>query len=81
MGIIPEAEPGFVAAVMSGLDASDLGLEGWSIRVDDAQAQLRWARRSRRSHSGPIDLTQLADDVVGRVLFCRRSYTGNYAAE
>lgn len=68
IGIIPEAEPGFVAAVMSGLDASDLGLEGWTIRVDDAQAQLHWKRRGMRSHSGPIDLTQLADEAVGEAL-------------
>ncbi len=71
IGIVPEAEPGFVAAVVSGLDASELGLEGWSIRVDDAQAQLHWKRRSMQPPHGPMDLTQLADDVVGDTLGAR----------
>jgi hypothetical protein len=71
IGVVPEAEPGFVAAVVSGFDASELGLEGWAVRADDAQAQLRWMRRKMPPRSGPMDLTQMADDVVATALRSR----------
>jgi DNA-directed RNA polymerase subunit RPC12/RpoP len=75
IGLVPEAEPGYVAAVVSGLDASELGLEGWAIRVDDAQAQLRWRRRRTPLRQGPIDLTELADEVVTSTLAKRAEPT------
>jgi hypothetical protein len=71
LSLIPEAEPGYVAAVASGLDASELGLAGWAVRVDDAQAQLRWRQRSAAARQGPMDLTQLANDVIQTVLSAR----------
>jgi hypothetical protein len=75
LGVVPEAEPGFVAAVVSGFDASVLGLEGWAIRADDAQAQLRWRRRKIRPRSGPMDLTQMAADIVETTLTGRAEPT------
>ncbi len=71
IGVVPEAEPGFLAAVVSGLDAAELGLEGWAVRADDAQAQLRWKRRTMSPRRGPMDLTQLAQEVVVNTLTAR----------
>ncbi len=69
--LVPEAEPGYLAAVMSGLDAAGLGLLGWAVRVDDAQAQLTWRKRQVPSLPGPLDLTRLAQDVVRQALQAR----------
>jgi hypothetical protein len=75
LGVVPEAEPGYLAAVVSGFDASELGLEGWAVRVDDAQAQFHWARRSVAARRGPMDLTELAAEVVTRTLSMRAEPT------
>ena len=60
LGVVPEAEPGYVAAVVSGLDGAGLRLEGWALRADDGQAQFRWRRRDVQRKPGPLDLTELA---------------------
>lgn len=40
--LVPEAEPGFIAACMAGFDGAGLALGGRALRVDDEQAQFRW---------------------------------------
>lgn len=60
LAMVPEAEPGYVAAVVSGLDGAGLRLEGWALRADDGQAQFQWRRRDVPRKAGPLDLTELA---------------------
>lgn len=40
---LPEAEPGFIAAVLSGFDAGGFALRGRALRADDEQAVFHWA--------------------------------------
>lgn len=42
VAIVPEAEPGFVAALLAGWDAAGFGITGRALRPLDGQALLRW---------------------------------------
>ncbi len=42
LGFVPEAEPGFLAAVLAGLDAGGFRLTGRALREEDGQALLAW---------------------------------------
>lgn len=42
LGLVPEAEPGFLAAVLAGLDAAGFRLTGRALREEDQQAFLTW---------------------------------------
>ena len=45
VALMPEAEPGFVAAAALGLDAAGFEMTGQAMRAEDGQAVLRWVRR------------------------------------
>lgn len=42
LALLPEAEPGFLSAVLAGLDVAGLRLMGVALREDEAQALLSW---------------------------------------
>ncbi len=44
---IPEAEPGFMAAALTGFDSAGYHLEGRALRLDESQAVLRWSAVDR----------------------------------
>jgi hypothetical protein len=44
---IPEAEPGFMAAALTGFDSAGYRLEGRALRLDESQAILRWSVSDR----------------------------------
>lgn len=48
LGLIGEAEPGFISAALLGAEAAGLALEGVALRADAAQAQITWRRSARR---------------------------------
>lgn len=52
-GFVPEAEPGFLAAVLAGLDAGGFRLTGRALREEDQQALFTW------------DVSPQAGDEVG----------------
>ncbi|MBM3123102.1 MAG: hypothetical protein FJZ97_13105, partial [Chloroflexi bacterium] len=45
LALIPEAEPGFVAAAALGLDAAGFEMTGQAVRAEEGQAVLAWQRR------------------------------------
>lgn len=45
VALLPEAEPGFVAAAALGLDAAGFEMTGQALRAEDGQAVLSWIRR------------------------------------
>lgn len=47
IGLMPEAEPGFVAAAMAGFDRAGFQLIGRALRADLGEAQLDWEHRPR----------------------------------
>jgi hypothetical protein len=50
LALLPEAEPGFIAAALAGFDRSGFELTGRALRVNEGQAFLRWRVSSK---SGP----------------------------
>lgn len=48
LGLIGEAEPGFISAALLGAEAAGLELDGVALRADAAQAQITWRRSDRR---------------------------------
>ena len=44
---MPEAEPGFMAAALTGFDSAGYRLEGRALRLDEGQAVLRWSVADR----------------------------------
>jgi hypothetical protein len=42
IGLVPDAEPGFMAAAMTGFDASGFRLTGRALRIAEQQAMLTW---------------------------------------
>lgn len=50
-GFVPEAEPGFLAAVLAGLDAGGFRLTGRALREEDGQALFTWDVSPRPSTS------------------------------
>jgi hypothetical protein len=47
LALLPEAEPGFVAAAALGLDAAGFEMTAQAMRAEDGQAVLCWVRRPR----------------------------------
>jgi hypothetical protein len=45
VGLLPESEPGFIAAAALGFDAAGFEMAGQAMRADEGQAVLRWVRR------------------------------------
>jgi hypothetical protein len=60
LGLMPDAEPGFVAAALSGLDAAGFRLTGRALRLAEGQAVLQW--RFDAGESGKV-----APASLGRV--------------
>ncbi len=58
LGFIPDAEPGFVAATLSGFDGGGYRLTGRALRLE-GQAILTWKRES--SPDGSVDLRSITD--------------------
>jgi hypothetical protein len=54
VAFVPEAEPGFLAAALAGLDAAGYRLRGHAVRLNDGQAVLAWeATRHRAAGEEP----------------------------
>jgi hypothetical protein len=51
VAFVPEAEPGFLAAAMVGLDAAGYRLRGHAVRLNDGQAILTWEAARHRAPS------------------------------
>jgi hypothetical protein len=47
LGLMPEAEPGFVSAALAGFDSAGCRLTGRSLRMTDGQAQFAWVVERR----------------------------------
>jgi hypothetical protein len=60
LGLMPDAEPGFVAAALSGFDGAGFRLTGRALRPAEGQAVLRWEFEVRKP--GPV-----AQGSLGRV--------------
>jgi len=55
VAFVPEAEPGFLAAALAGLDAAGYRLRGHAVRLNDGQAVLAWeAARHRAVGDEPL---------------------------
>jgi hypothetical protein len=55
IGFLPEAEAGFLAAALAGLDAAGYRLRGHAVRLNDGQAVLAWeASRHRPGGDDPL---------------------------
>ena len=61
LGFIPDAEPGFVAATLSGFDAGGYRLTGRALRLE-GQAMLTWKRDSRSGRS--VGLSSIANSMA-----------------
>jgi hypothetical protein len=46
VGLLPESEPGFIAAAALGFDAAGFEMTGQAMRAEEGQAVLRWVRRA-----------------------------------
>ncbi|MGH2606413.1 MAG: hypothetical protein ACRDG5_07450, partial [Anaerolineales bacterium] len=62
-GFVPEAEPGFLAAVLAGLDAGGFRLTGRALREEDGQALFTWEASPQGAHGEELGLwkQRLAD--------------------
>ncbi len=81
VGLMPEAEPGFTAAVLAAFDAAGFELEGRTLRADPAEAQWVWRRSSAPIEviAGPGELRsaveQAAEEAARGVLRLRAEPT------
>jgi len=57
VALLPESEPGFVAAAALGFDAAGFEMTGQAMRADEGQAVLRWVRRTHPA--SPVDAAAL----------------------
>jgi hypothetical protein len=73
LALLPEAEPGFLSAVMAGLDAGGLRLRGVAVREAEAQALLSWRIESTGEKDVKIreDLQQRMSESSQKVLLAR----------
>jgi hypothetical protein len=63
VGLLPESEPGFIAAADLGFDAAGFELTGLAMRAEEGQAVLRW---TRRPHPAPtVDAAALTPTMTG----------------
>ncbi len=60
LGLMPDAEPGFTAAALAGMDSAGFRLTGRALRVAEGQAVMRWRLEPRE----PITL---APSALGRI--------------
>lgn len=58
---MPEAEPGFMAAALTGFDSAGYRLEGRALRLDEGQAVLRW------SVADPLKVPQTQGEIQRRM--------------
>lgn len=64
IGLMPEAEPGFLAAAIVGLDRAGFRLNGRALRADTGEAQLEWTRQSRAAAPlSPSEFSRLVRDA------------------
>lgn len=66
-GFIPEAEHGFLAAALAGLDAAGYRLRGHAVRLTDGQSLLTWESARHRPHE-EIDLPEAMREAAERAL-------------
>jgi hypothetical protein len=66
---VPEAEAGFLAAALAGLDAAGYRLRGHAIRLNDGQAVLAWEASRHR----PVGDEPVADVMAGAAETALRS--------
>jgi hypothetical protein len=62
LGLMPEAEPGFVSAALAGLDAAGCRLTGRALRMADSQAAFTW--EVDRRPSPPAESRRLRREIV-----------------
>jgi len=77
VGFLPEAEPGFLAAALAGLDAAGYRLRGHALRLNEGQGVLVWEAASHRPRDDD-PLPPMMEQAAERVL---RDYgePGSYA--
>ncbi|MCX6069619.1 MAG: hypothetical protein NTU91_01990 [Chloroflexi bacterium] len=63
VGLLPESEPGFIAAAALGFDAAGFEMTGQAVRADEGQAVLRWARRVHPAAA--VDAAMLTPAMTG----------------
>lgn len=57
-GLLGEAEPGFLSAVLIGGEMAGLDLIGMALRAESTQAQILWRRQPANGQQGPAAHTQ-----------------------
>jgi hypothetical protein len=68
LAFLPEAEPGYLAAALAGLDGAGLELGGIAARFDQGQAMVHWRSASPPPPREPDGHEQEIGDVVVRTL-------------
>ena len=61
IGLMPEAEPGFVGCALAGADGAGCALTDAVLRADTAEAQFMW---ERAAHAPPADLGPMLDPAI-----------------
>jgi hypothetical protein len=67
LGLVGEAETGFLSAVLAAADQAGFSLDGLALRADSAQAQIAWRRaapRENRPVSSPERLSGLTAEAA-----------------
>ena len=82
VAFVPEAEPGFLAAALAGLDAAGYRLRGHAVRLSDGQAVLAWeaSRHRARSDEPLLQVMTAAAEGALRELGEPASYGALHAA-
>jgi hypothetical protein len=62
VALMPEAEPGFIAAAALGFDAAGFEMTGQALRADEGQAVLRWVRRAHPAL--PVEAAALTPEMT-----------------
>jgi hypothetical protein len=63
IAFVPEAEPGFLAAAMAGLDAAGYRLHAYAVRLNDGQAVLTWEAARHRAPGDEDPARLMADEA------------------
>lgn len=64
--LIPEVEPGFLAAALAGFDSAGFNLTGRALHLDEGQAFLTWSSGAKDPSPLPIDIQHaMAEAAVG----------------
>lgn len=64
LGLIGEAEPGFLSAAMMAADSAGFATQGVAMRHQDDQAQIHWVRTARPIPTQPPDTSLLEQAAV-----------------